>query len=79
MAQLRHARNAQVGYQDSSVFLNVHRAGMGQYAVGAGVYIMVGELENRAWGVGSVFNAGQAYACGGGILQMHGGDVRTSQ
>ena len=52
---------------------------MGQYAVGAGVYIMVGELENRAWGVGSVFNAGQAYACGGGILQMHGGDVRTRQ
>jgi hypothetical protein len=48
---------------------------MNGHNTGSGVYIMVGELENRVWGVGAVFNAGQAYACGSGIMQMNGGDV----
>lgn len=61
-----------VGYQDISVLLAIARAGMGQHATGAGVLMMIGQLEDRAWGVGSVTNAGQTYACGSGILHMHG-------
>lgn len=68
-----------VGYQDISVLLAISRAGMGQHATAAGVLMMIGQLEDRAWAVGGVFNAGQTYSCGSGILQMHGGEVMNFQ
>lgn len=41
--------------------------------------IHVGLLENRAWGVGAVFGAGQTYAVPTGIVQMHESEIVTAQ
>jgi hypothetical protein len=35
-------------------------------------------VQARAWGVGSVNNAGQTFSIGGGIHQMVGGAIATS-
>ena len=45
----------------------------------AGVFIVIGQVEQRVWGVGSVFNAGQGYACGSGILKNIGGEGVNAQ
>lgn len=41
--------------------------------------IHVGLLENRAWGVGSMFVCGQTYVTTAGILQMHESEIVTAQ
>jgi len=47
--------------------------------VAAGVFIVIGQVEQRAWGVRSVFNAGQGCACGSGILKFTGGEGVNAQ
>jgi len=64
-----------VGHQQQSVFLGLMRAGFGMSAVGAGVFIHIAELENRAWGVAAIVGAGQVYSNGAGILDKTGGEV----
>lgn len=44
-----------------------------------GALIKVGMMEDRVWGVGSAFGAGQTYAVPSGILQMHESEVATGQ
>jgi len=48
-----------IGQSQLAAFFALIRAGFGQFAVGAGVLVHVGHIHIRAWGVASVFNAGQ--------------------
>ena len=42
------------------------------------MHIQTGYLQSRAWACGSINNAGQTFAVGGGIHQMVGGAIATS-
>ena len=68
-----------VGHQIQNTFVGLARGGMGMQSVGAGVYVLIAELENRAWAVASIFGAGQVYAVGSGILDKTGGEVANCQ
>jgi hypothetical protein len=67
-----------VGHQQQTVFVCLVRAGYGMTALGAGVFVHIAELENRAWGVAAIFGAGQVYSNGAGVLDKTGGEVVNS-
>ena len=67
-----------VGHQQQTAFVCLVRAGYGMTALGAGVFIHIAELENRAWGAAAIFGAGQVYSNGAGILDKTGGEVVNS-
>jgi hypothetical protein len=67
-----------VGMDNIGAFMALIRCGMGQFTTGAGVLVHVGHIHVRAWGVASVFNAGQTHAVGGGIYHKVGGIINTA-
>lgn len=67
-----------VGHQQQTAFVCLVRAGYGMTAMGAGVFVLIAELENRAWGVASIFGAGQVYSNGAGVMDKTGGEVVNS-
>lgn len=67
-----------VGFHNVGAFTAIMRAGAGQFGTGAGALIHIGHLQPRAWGVASVFNAGQTHFCGAGLLHKHGENIATT-
>jgi len=67
-----------VGHQQQTAFVCLMRAGYGMTALGAGVFIHIAELENRAWGAAAIVGAGQVYSNGAGVFDKTGGEVVNS-
>jgi hypothetical protein len=40
---------------------------------------LISKHQDRAWATGIVFNAGQTYSVGGGVLQLNGGEIMNFQ
>lgn len=67
-----------VGVASVGGFTAIMRSGFGQWGAGAGAILHIGHLQPRAWGVATVFNAGQTHACGAGLLHKHGENIATT-